>query len=190
MTQLLPNFLPVFCYLTIVIEIIYHYSLSWLCLTLCDTMDCSMPGFPVLHCLKQFAQTPVHWVDDAIQPSYTLSFPSSPAFNLSQHQGLFQWIWPLCIRRPKYWHFSFSISSVQLLSQLTLPPLWTAACLASLSITNYLLELLHSFQVNLLQSSCLQSFPASGSFLIGQFFTSSGQNIGVSVSAEVFPMNI
>ena len=52
-------------------------------------MDCSAPGFPVLHLLPEFAQTYVHWVGDAIQPSHPLSAPS-PAFNLSQHQGLFQ----------------------------------------------------------------------------------------------------
>ena len=55
-------------------------------------MNCSMPGFPVLHYLLEFAQTQVHWVSDAIQLSYPLSPPSPPAFNLSQHQGLFQWI--------------------------------------------------------------------------------------------------
>ena len=62
-----------------------------LCLTLCDPMACSMPGFPVLHYLPEFAQTHVHWVGDAIQPSYPLSSPS-PAFNLSQHQGIFKWV--------------------------------------------------------------------------------------------------
>ena len=56
--------------------------------TLCDPMDCSTPGFPVLHHLPEFAQTHVHGVDDAIQPSHPLSPPSPPAFNLSQHQGL------------------------------------------------------------------------------------------------------
>ena len=62
-------------------------SLSYL--TLCDTMDCSKPGLPVLHHLPEFAQTHVHRVSDAIQLSHPLSSPS-PAFNLSQHQGLFQ----------------------------------------------------------------------------------------------------
>ena len=52
-----------------------------------SAMDCSMPGLIVLHHFPELAQTHVHWVDDAIQP---LSPPSSPAFNLSQHQGLFQ----------------------------------------------------------------------------------------------------
>ena len=61
------------------------------CLTLCDPMDCSMPGFPVLHHLLELFQTHVYWVGDAIQPSRPLSSPSPPAFNLSQHLGLFQW---------------------------------------------------------------------------------------------------
>ena len=55
-------------------------------------MDCSIPGFPVHHYLPEFAQTHVHWVSDAIQPSHPLSSPSPPTFNLSQHQGLFQWV--------------------------------------------------------------------------------------------------
>ena len=58
--------------------------------TLCDPMDCSMPDFPVLHRLPEFAPTHVHWIEDAIQPSHPLASPSPPAFNLSQHQGLFQ----------------------------------------------------------------------------------------------------
>ena len=52
-------------------------------------MDCSTPGFPVLHCLPEFAQTHVHWVSDAIQPSHPLLPPSPPVLNLSQHQGFF-----------------------------------------------------------------------------------------------------
>ena len=56
-------------------------------------MDCSTPGFPVPYHLLECAQTHVHWVSDAIQPSYPLFSPSPPAFNLSQHQGLFQWVW-------------------------------------------------------------------------------------------------
>ena len=63
------------------------------CPTLCDPMDSSTPGFPVLHHLPEFAQTNIHWVSiDAIQPSHPLSPSSHPAFTLSQHQGLFQWI--------------------------------------------------------------------------------------------------
>ena len=64
-------------------------SVTQLYLTLCDPMDCSTPGFPVLHHLLELAQTHVHWVGDTIQPSHPLSSPSPPAFNLSQHQGLF-----------------------------------------------------------------------------------------------------
>ena len=66
-------------------------SVAQSCLTLCNTMDCSMPGFPVHHQLLELAQIHVHRVSDAIQPSHPLSSPS-PAFNLSQHQGLFQWV--------------------------------------------------------------------------------------------------
>ena len=65
-------------------------SVSQLCLTLCDAMDCTIPGLPVHHQLPESTQTHVHQVDDAIQPSHPLSSPSHPAFNLSQHQGLFQ----------------------------------------------------------------------------------------------------
>ena len=61
------------------------------CLTLWDRVDCSLSGFPVHHQLPEFAQTHVHWVGDTIQPSHPLSSPS-PAFSLSQHQGLFQWV--------------------------------------------------------------------------------------------------
>ena len=64
-------------------------SVTKLCLTLCDFMDCSTPGFPVLHCLPEFAQILVHWVGDAIQPSHPLSsllllssvFPSIRVFS-------------------------------------------------------------------------------------------------------------
>ena len=78
--------------------------------------------FPILHYVPDFAQTHVHWVNDAIQSSHPLSPPSPPALSLSQHQGLFQWvgslhqstddgqsIWPS--RWSKYWSFSFSIRS-------------------------------------------------------------------------------
>ena len=67
-------------------------SVTQSCPTLCDSMDCSTPGLPVHHQLPELVQTHVHWVSDAIQPSHPLSSPSPPAFNLSQHQGLFQWV--------------------------------------------------------------------------------------------------
>ena len=56
------------------------------------SMDCSTPGLSVHHQLPELTQTHVHWVGDAIQPSHPLSSPSPPAFNLSQHQGLFKWV--------------------------------------------------------------------------------------------------
>ena len=60
--------------------------------TLSDHIDCSTPGLPVHHQLLELAQTHDHCIGDAIQPSHPLSSPSLPAFNLSQHQGLFQWV--------------------------------------------------------------------------------------------------
>ena len=62
------------------------------CPTHCNPMDCSTPGFPVHHQLSELTQTHVHWASDVIQPSHPLSSPSPPAFNLYQHQGLFQWV--------------------------------------------------------------------------------------------------
>ena len=67
-------------------------SVAQSCPTLCDPMNCSMPGFLVHHQLPEPTQTHVHRVGDAIQPSHPLSSPSPPTFNLSQHQGLFQCI--------------------------------------------------------------------------------------------------
>ena len=69
-----------------------HCSVTQSCPTLCNPMNGSMPGFPVYHQLPELAQTHVHPIGDAIQPSHPLSSPSPPAFNLSQHQGLFQWV--------------------------------------------------------------------------------------------------
>ena len=84
-------------------------SVAQSCLTFCDPMDCSMPGFPFNQQLPELAQTHVHQIGDAIQPSHPLSSPSPPAFNLSQHQSLFHES-VLHITWPKYWSFSFSIS--------------------------------------------------------------------------------
>ena len=67
-------------------------SVAQSCPTLCDPMNCSMPGFPVHHQHLESTQTHVHWVGDATQPSLPLSSPSPPALNLSQHQGLFKWV--------------------------------------------------------------------------------------------------
>ena len=67
-------------------------SVAQSCLTFCQSMGCSTPVFSVLHYLPEFAQTRVHWLGDANQPSHSLSPPSPLAFYLSQHQGLFQWV--------------------------------------------------------------------------------------------------
>ena len=73
--------------------ITFHFSplVLFLCVSVRLTlMDCSTPGFSALHCLLELAQTHVHWVSNAFQPSHPLSPTSLPALNLSQHQGLFQ----------------------------------------------------------------------------------------------------
>ena len=83
-------------------------SFTQSCPTFCDPMSCSTPGFPVHHQLPERAQTHVHRVRDAIQPSHPLSSPSPPAFSLSIR--VFCNESALHIRRPKYWSSSFSIS--------------------------------------------------------------------------------
>ena len=67
-------------------------SVAQSCPTLCDPKDCSTPGFPVHHQFLELEQTHVHWVSVVIQPSHPLSSHSPPTFNLSQNQGLFQWV--------------------------------------------------------------------------------------------------
>ena len=83
-------------------------SVTQSCPTLCNPMNRSMPGLPVQHQLLELAQTHVHRVSDAIQPSHSLWSSSPPAPNPSQHQG-FSNESTLHIRWPKYWSFSFSI---------------------------------------------------------------------------------
>ena len=84
-------------------------SVAQSCPTLWDPMDCSMPGFPVHQQVPEPTQTHVHHISDANQPSHPLSSPSPPAFNHSQHQGLFQWV-SSSHQMAKYWSFSFNIS--------------------------------------------------------------------------------
>ena len=84
-------------------------SVAQLCPTVCNPMDCSTPGFPVHHQFPELAQTQVHRVSDAIQPSYPLSSPSLlpsifPSIRVFLNKSA------LCIRWPKYWSFSFNIS--------------------------------------------------------------------------------
>ena len=83
-------------------------SVSQLCLTLCDPMDCSMPGLPVHHQLLESTPTHVHWVSDAILPFHSLLSPLLPSIFPSIR--VFSSESALCIRWPKYWSFSFSIS--------------------------------------------------------------------------------
>ena len=83
------NRMEVIMLLTSQMDLVVVHPLS--CVRLCNPLDCSTPEFPVLHHLPELAQTHVHWVD-AIQPSHPLSPPSPPAFNLSKHQSLFQWV--------------------------------------------------------------------------------------------------
>ena len=77
------------CFILVILQ---FSSVTQSCPTLCKPMDCSMPGFPVHHKLRELVQTHVHGVDDATQPSHPLSPSSPPAFNLFQHQDLFQWV--------------------------------------------------------------------------------------------------
>ena len=76
----------------LLLKSVSQFSCSVMSKTLCDPMNHSTPGLPVHHQLPELAQAHVHWVSDAIQPSCPLSSPSPPAFNLSQHQGRFQWV--------------------------------------------------------------------------------------------------
>ena len=90
-------------------KLILFISVAQSCPTLCKPLDCSTPGFPVHHQLLELAQTHVHQVSDAIQPSHLLLSPSPPAFNLSSIR-IFSSESVLGIRWPNYWRFSFSIS--------------------------------------------------------------------------------
>ena len=75
-----------------VFSLCYFSSVTQWCRILCNPIKCSMPGLPVQHQLPEPTQTHVHWLGDAIQPSHPLSSLSTPALNLSQHQGLFKWV--------------------------------------------------------------------------------------------------
>ena len=138
-----------------VISVSVHFSqfssVTQLCPTLCDSMNCSTPGFPVLRHLPELAQTDIHWAGDAILSSVV---------PFSSHLQFF----------PASWSF--------LMSQLFATP-WTAAHPASLSITNSqsLLKLMSISSSIVPFSSRLQSFPASGSFLMSRLFILGGQSL-------------
>ena len=78
--------------LTLELNLAQFSSVAQPCPILYNPMDCSMPGFPVHHQLQEPTKTHVNWANDAIQPSHPLLSPSPPAFNISQHHGLFQWV--------------------------------------------------------------------------------------------------
>ena len=88
----IPNLIPLSSGNTLCMSSVQFSSVAWSCLTLCDPMNCSTPDLPVHHQLREFTQTHVHRVSDAIQSSHPLSSLSPPAPNPSQHQGLFQWV--------------------------------------------------------------------------------------------------
>ena len=138
----------------------------------------------------EFAQTHVHWVSDAIQPSHPLLLPSPPAFSLSQQQGVFQLVSSLHQMAEVYGALVVVLSHVQLFATP-----WIAALQASLSFTIpcSLLKLkcplsrwchptISSSVIPF--SSCLQPFPASGSFPMSRLFASSGHSIGASASND------
>ena len=101
-----------------------HTQFMQSCLTLCDPMDCSTSDFPVHHQCLELTQTHVRWVSDTIQLSYPLLSPSPPAFNLSQHQGLFQWV-SSSHQMAKVLEFSASASVLPMNIQDWFPLGWT-----------------------------------------------------------------
>ena len=100
-----PHFIPVFCLRW---GNFCCCSVTQLCPTPYDPMDCSSPGFPFHHQLLEPTQTHVHRISDSIQPSHPLPSPSHPDFSLSQHQGLFKWVHSLH-QMAKVWSFSLSV---------------------------------------------------------------------------------
>ena len=171
------------------------YSVPQSCLTLCDPMKCSMPGFPVLHHFPECAQTHVHWVGDAIQPSHPLWWKCRVL--TTGPPGKF----PHRIYFKKYLTLINSVVVVQLLShvQLFATP-WTAACQASLSFTiSWGLLKLMSIE-SVMPSSHLilchpllllpSIFPRTRVISNESSLPSGGQSIGASASALVLPINI
>ena len=90
-------------------DYIQFRSVAQSCLTLCNPMDCSIPGFPVHHQIPELAQTHVHQVIDAIQPSHPLSSPSLPCLQSFPASGSFPMSQFFASGGPKYWSFNFSI---------------------------------------------------------------------------------
>ena len=126
-------------------------------------MDCSIPGFPVHHQLPELAETHVHRVSDAIQPSHLL-FSPSPAFSLLRHQGLFQYESVLCIRWPKCWSFSFSISpSNEYSGLISLRMDWLDLLAVQVTLKSLLQH--HSSKASILQCSAFFIVPLSHPYM-------------------------
>ena len=152
------------------------------CLTLCDPINCSMPGLPVFHHLLELAQLHVHWIGDAIQSSHLL-LPPSPALSLSQHHGLFRSRLffnesALCIRWPKYWSFSFSISPSNEYSGLISFRIDWLDLLAVQETHKSLLQH-HSSKASILQHSAFFIVQLSHSYL------TTGQTIALTIGTFV-----
>ena len=173
-------------------EFVVVQSLS--CPTLCDPVDCSKPDSSVLHYLLEFSQIHVHCGGDAISSSATFFFFFSWPSVFSSIR-VFSNQLALCMRWPKYWTFSFSISPSNELLFSHSPCI--VACQAPLSSTissntcplSWWCYIAISSSVTPL-SFLLPSFPALGSFLMSQLLASGGQSIGASASRSVLPMNI
>ena len=137
-------------------------------------MDCSTPSFPVLHNLLEFAQTHVYWVNDAIQSTHLLLYPSPPALQFCSVQSL-----------SHVWLFATPWTAAH---QTSCPSPAPGACSNSCPLNQCFHPTISPSAVPL--STCLLSFPAPGSFLRSQFFASGGQSIGPSASASTLPINI
>ena len=112
------------CVVVVVFQPVTHVS----AMTLCDPMDCNTPGFPVLHCLLEFAQIHVRWVSSAIQPSHPLSPASPPALSLSQ---LFQWG-----SFPMSWLFTSGVQSIGAPGSASVLPMNIGASLMTQMVNN------------------------------------------------------
>ena len=157
-------------------------SVSQSCLSLCAPRDCSMPGFPVHHQFLELVQTHFHQVGGAIQPAYPLSSPSPPFFNVSQYQGLFQWV-SSSYQVAKYWNFSFSISPSNEYAGLIS---FKIDCFDLLSVKGALRSLLqhHSLKVSIFRCS---------TFFIVQLshpYMTTGKTIALTIQTFVRQRNV
>ena len=156
--------------------------------TLCNPMDCSMPGFPVQHQLPESTQTHLHLVNDAIQPSHPLSSPSPAVFNLSQHQSLFQWVSSSHQVAKVLLSFSFSSSPFNEYSGLIS---FRMGCLDLLAVQGTLKSLLqhHSSKPLILQCSAVFTDQLSHPYMTtGKTITLTRQTFVGKVMSLLFNM--